>query len=600
MELSLSSRYGNTVRSFSGCWTCRLRRKKCDEKRPVCDTCAGLYITCHYEQEKPDWMDGGHQQDEMLLRLKREVKEMANHRRRGDRAALLSKTSREVSSRNAAVFPLEDTNGLVTPIVIPSDPTFSSPNGDTETVPGTPATRPPATVCLLNNSGKNSCKSVAFAHSDTFLLTFYLETVFPFMFPFYRPSLLQGCRSWILEMAITSPVVRKATLCQSSYFFSLAQQMNNSNRDWEGVISQTKEAFEMLRDALQVISGSDINNHLHGAVRILASIMQVQRFEIAISSFDNCQAHLNAALALFIQLLNSHNGTEPHSTFATLIHRLGPNNPEASRVPSAEQTGLRFSSALLVLDDIVASTILQQQPKLYEHLRSLLGVPGDSEPLVDLESTVGVQNWALLEIGEISALDAWKEKCKVAGNLDVMELVRRAAIIKASLESQLAQLEADSTLQSGGEEGLLGILNQDLSQKRGSDGQTMLITRVWAHAALIYLSIVVSGWQPAGDDTRYQVSRILGLLTEHISPPAILRTMAWPFCVAGCLAGQDQRCQFRYLVERLHPHSVFGTLRKALAIMEDTWTRIGSENHPNRNLSMCFQSPGCLGFMLLV
>ncbi|VUC24517.1 unnamed protein product [Clonostachys rosea] len=598
MEVPLSSRYGNTVRSFSGCWTCRLRRKKCDEKHPVCDTCAGLYITCHYDQEKPEWMDGGNQQDEMLLRLKREVKEMANHRRRGDRAAHLSKTSREVSSRNAAVFPLEDTDGLVTPIFVPSDPAYSSPDRDTEALPGTPATRPPATVCLLNNSGKNSCKSVAFAHSDTFLLTFYLENVFPFMFPFYRPSLLQGCRSWILEMAITSPVVRKATLCQSSYFFSLAQQINNSNRDWEGVISQTKEAFEMLRDALQVISGSDINHHLHGAVRILASIMQVQRFEIAISSFDNCQAHLNAALALFIQLLNSDSGTQSHSTFATLMHRLGPFNPESSRVPSAEQSGLRFSSALLVLDDIVASTILQQQPKLYEHLRSLLG--GDSEPFVNLETTVGVQNWALLEIGEISALDAWKEKCKEAGNLDVMELVRRAAIIKASLESQLAKLEADSTPESGRDEGLLGILNQDLSQKRGSDGQTVLITRVWAHAALIYLSIVVSGWQPAGNDTRYHVCQILELLTEHISPPALLRTMAWPFCVAGCLAVQDQQCQFRNLVERLQPHSVFGTLRKALAIMEDTWACVGSDSYPNRNLSMCFQSPGCLGFMLLV
>lgn len=34
------------TRSRTGCWTCRARRKKCDETRPVCRTCAGLDIAC--------------------------------------------------------------------------------------------------------------------------------------------------------------------------------------------------------------------------------------------------------------------------------------------------------------------------------------------------------------------------------------------------------------------------------------------------------------------------------------------------------------------------------------------------------------------------
>ena len=46
---------------------------------------------------------------------------------------------------------------------------------------------------------------------------------------------------------------------------------------WETVLAQTREAFGVLRQALQVIDGSNITEHLHGAVRILASIMQVQR-----------------------------------------------------------------------------------------------------------------------------------------------------------------------------------------------------------------------------------------------------------------------------------------------------------------------------------
>jgi hypothetical protein len=42
-----------------GCWTCRLRGKKCDELRPDCATCEGLRITCHGYGQRPEWMDGG-------------------------------------------------------------------------------------------------------------------------------------------------------------------------------------------------------------------------------------------------------------------------------------------------------------------------------------------------------------------------------------------------------------------------------------------------------------------------------------------------------------------------------------------------------------
>src|ERR1700712_5507928 len=85
LDLPHDPRSSSTTRTSNGCWTCRLRRKKCDEKPPVCDACAALHITCHYGQDKPEWMDGGAEQEKMAERLKREVKDMA-HRRRGERA----------------------------------------------------------------------------------------------------------------------------------------------------------------------------------------------------------------------------------------------------------------------------------------------------------------------------------------------------------------------------------------------------------------------------------------------------------------------------------------------------------------------------------
>ncbi|KAA8913762.1 fungal-specific transcription factor domain-containing protein [Sphaerosporella brunnea] len=40
------------VRSRSGCWTCRFRKKKCDEVNPVCNQCVALRIQCDVASQK--------------------------------------------------------------------------------------------------------------------------------------------------------------------------------------------------------------------------------------------------------------------------------------------------------------------------------------------------------------------------------------------------------------------------------------------------------------------------------------------------------------------------------------------------------------------
>lgn len=46
-------------RSSKGCWTCRLRRKKCDESWPACKRCQKLSLPCDGYGMRPAWMDGG-------------------------------------------------------------------------------------------------------------------------------------------------------------------------------------------------------------------------------------------------------------------------------------------------------------------------------------------------------------------------------------------------------------------------------------------------------------------------------------------------------------------------------------------------------------
>jgi hypothetical protein len=177
-----------------------------------------------------------------------------------------------------------------------------------------------------------------------------------------------------------------------------------------------------------------------------------------------------------------------------------------------------------------------------------------------------------------------------------VELVRRAVPIEESLKAFLKLLESNQVAVSKESKSVLGIFTQTSSQQITTQGP--IATRVWAHAALLYLFVVVSGWQPSRFDVRYHVHQIIELLKYQISPPALLRTMVWPFCVAGCLAEASQEVYFREMVQALQPPSVFGTAYKALEIMENVWHNRDSGDVMDRDISSCFK--GQSGLVLLV
>ncbi|GIC88406.1 Zn(II)2Cys6 transcription factor [Aspergillus udagawae] len=67
-------------RSRSGCYTCRLRRKKCDEERPACTACTKLGLKCDYKP--PQWWVSAETRRMQKERIKdriRQTKTMEKH-----------------------------------------------------------------------------------------------------------------------------------------------------------------------------------------------------------------------------------------------------------------------------------------------------------------------------------------------------------------------------------------------------------------------------------------------------------------------------------------------------------------------------------------
>lgn len=538
-------------------------------------------------------MDGGSRQEEMAERIKREIKDKAQLRRE-ERAMNTSPGGPSIEKVfNQSKPASESPKCLPTPIC---EGITKTPNA----VVQVPLDMPDV---LLPDSQVSERMPVD--GSDTVMLMFYIDNLLPFMFPYYRPSLVEGGRAWVHEVIMRSPIIRQTAFCLCSYFYSIAQGWKGHADGWDIVLRQTNEAFVMLGQALQIINNAGVSDHLHGAVRILASIMQLQCFEIAILSFENCQAHLNAAIALVHQLLGHNSSSEtvpPRARFDSVLERLGHTSMAGVshnfEIPRGEHVAFRFSTTLLLWHDIMASIVLQEEPRLHDYHYDLLS-DRHGPPALNLEAVIGCRNWVLLHIGLISALDAWKQRCKRAGTLDLAELVHRANIVKESMEVHHTRLVAELSRapeQSNESSDIFGSYSE--MRANTAPNQTFIVTRIWVHAASLYLYTVVSGWQTASPDVRYHVGRILDLLTYQLQSRSLLRTVVWPFCVAGCLAEPSQEQYCRGLVEELQPASIFATVHKALEIMENVWRNRGEADAANRDISTCLRSQGDLVLLL--
>ncbi|KAL4918912.1 fungal-specific transcription factor domain-containing protein [Aspergillus aurantiobrunneus] len=60
-------------RSRSGCFTCRLRRKKCDEERPICQACTKHGLRCEYKP--PQWWATEEQRDRQRGRVSDRIRQ---------------------------------------------------------------------------------------------------------------------------------------------------------------------------------------------------------------------------------------------------------------------------------------------------------------------------------------------------------------------------------------------------------------------------------------------------------------------------------------------------------------------------------------------
>jgi hypothetical protein len=216
-----------------------------------------------------------------------------------------------------------------------------------------------------------------------------------------------------------------------------------------------------------------------------------------------------------------------------------------------DDSAIRFLLGSFILIDIISCATMRSSHILELDHKIMLERVG-----IRLENLIGCRNWVITFIFEISLLDQWKREAEKVYKLSIVELAKRGRQIEERLQVKLA-----------------GIENEASSNTSGISLESTYteITKIFALSALTYLHVVISGTYPELPEIIESVSKTIGAF-QDLTDPKLLRYLAWPFCITGCLALDSQHAIFRNIFSAAEvTKSTVGTYFEAFKIIEACW-----------------------------
>ncbi|KAK5630412.1 hypothetical protein RRF57_006127 [Xylaria bambusicola] len=592
----------------------RLRRKKCDEARPVCAACGALEIDCHYSDAKPEWMDGGLREKQMADELKAMVKQKANERRerkwgllptmmdfspsaqmmQQQQQQLLqdSQSSDRVMSDSGDPLPSEYGYNPFSTILSESS---QSPAGSSSTSASSPLTTTTTTESQVSAGHHQPVLPAVDSFSENKsevevnFTMIYLDYVVPFLFPFYRPCLLESSRGWMLVLLMKNRALFHTALSLANWLYAVlfdsmkGQHSACRRANWAELQVHQETAIKALQEDIKALNERGVANAFLESVGCMQSVIQLLEFDITMGEMSNWQAHHDVAVALFDQLITHHAVRDGDvGAWTSILDRIGfpffrIRIENEKYILASDQSAFKFYTAYLLWIDVIAATALGTAPRLQRYHAELL--QGD-RPAIQLGEYVGCESWVVAEIAEAAALATWKREQQSKGILSMIELVHRACAIQRRLRTKMASLPSVPASDRAGNiydpsayhpvtpySGFHEMLAESSSKKSQA---VSLHTQIWAQATLTYINVLASGLQPSLPEIQSSVEATMALLRALPSPLA-LRTVTWPFALTGCLAPTGQEAFFTGLVADMGAMHVFGTVREALNIMQSVW-----------------------------
>lgn len=278
------------MRSFpSGCWTCKLRHRKCDLQIPACRECTDRRLPCHGYGPKPAWMDGSAAEHQELERIKKGVKLYLKKLRRGHRNDSLRRDATGRSSPERRTLVQTPPAPGATELSSPSLPeralhhdydNFESPEPLIDAESSLPLT------CSSNRESRAALPVAPSQHPTppyvlcprlASLIMYYLDHVFVWQFPYYQFKSSLGNRGWLLTCLSNGGSLSHAALALSTLHRDASQKRCSYNQ----------EAFEFhsmaLRELCQLSQHTEAETLLNDRAKLaefIAASLTLISFEV--------------------------------------------------------------------------------------------------------------------------------------------------------------------------------------------------------------------------------------------------------------------------------------------------------------------------------
>ncbi|KAL7813055.1 fungal-specific transcription factor domain-containing protein [Trichoderma gracile] len=595
-------------RSSETCWTCRIRKKRCDRKQPACSACHSLDITCYAGNSRPSWADDAREREKVADQIKAQVKEKSERRREKSYVKVMP-LGRARKPEDASITTAHrgtrrhlQKEKSPKPNVKAQEQAAAAPTCQGCANNGTPSSierqRP-------RTASSNPGLLGIFEDIDVDLEITFLDYAFPFLFPFYRPSLFEGGRGWLLATLRKSMPLFHTAMGFSTYFFTLAMtDLANEGHDTCRAIVEGKltthvdTAIKAMRQGIEDLGTAQEPPSIFERAHLMEGIVQLLVFETNIAGSTEWDIHLNAAVSLFKEIFEMQSDQDSRTDLESVLDMMQRSGwatvTMKHRIWNPDQGAFLFHVAFLVFADVISATIRSSSPMLRDYYPLLInGKPGaeNARQRLDLEDFVGCQSRILLLIADIAALVEGKKKGRVCRNILSIEGNRIAEVLQRSI----VHLQANMGKPVFARNCFFQAYSNPEALPKAQDITSYSL--IWAHAAVLYLFVTTSGWQDKHAIVQENVSSALQLL-EEASSPAVLRSLAWPFCVIGCLASPDQEEIFRRIASRMGPLSAFGTLYEASKIMERVWSTREERDVENWDFSYCFRILGSMPLLI--
>ena len=562
-------------RTQTGCLTCRIRKKKCDEQRPVCQSCRSRRLACYgYNEPAPNWYAGkAHCNEAKNSDEAKHLRTLAETRYKIRRKVAL-KEDISTSTTKTSTPGLEDkdngnlrhqqqqlqpSSGVIAHNMFPSSNVVLGGMNIWQLRPDT---------IWWDSRIRNLAPDSDTSNEKTRLLTLFLEVIHPITHTFYKLDHDKD-RSWMLNRLISSrPLYDSALSISACFDNSLTRPPTIDNIGiCPQVIRLQGMAVRGLKsevDKFVLMESTPLEDFIWTAMQLLNVIANLQTLEIFSMLQGYWEMHHRAARKILNHVeicVSSHrcNAKWKASVVETALS-LWPRGHERRR-------SLEFCITNFIWIDVLAIAtfgVHSYDPCAFDYV-SLL----QSEQIKP-QNVMGCQGWIMAKIVEIANLERRKETHpnQTHTSDDGRIMLQRDQKIAEELQCGVDQLERDYNRHGA------TALEED----------SRLISILWAYGAQILRQTRIFDLEPNHTTTIDQTFVNICLEKLEEMPTRLIMRATWPYTIAGCMSkSQYQHERFRRVFGKtMREAQPPGISWKGLVVMEECWRLRQLEGHCRR------------------